>query len=340
MGSKRSRQNRQGAASGGGINRTYVIIGAIAVVLLGGFIALVVFDARQQAASSPPGEVQTYDVGPGGEHSQEDVDYDQTPPTGGVHNPVWQNAGFYDEPVRDETAVHTLEHGAIWIAYDPDLPADQKAQIRNLVEGQTCMLASPYPDLSAADRRLGLGQAVDAGERRRPQPRALHPGLPPGTADPRARRRLYGRYQRHGLDGPDYPAKHRRSRRDEAVPGWRSLDPDPGHRRRRPGDPGCCGSFSPAGPPATTRSRPDSPGTCPSTTPRPWRWPRSCATRPRARRSGSLAADWPSRSRPRSGRCRAGWPPGVSLPPAPNRRWPGWVTRPRDGCLAWRRPRR
>ncbi len=167
MGSKRSRQNRQGAASGGGINRTYVIIGAIVVVLLGGFIALVVFDARQQAASSPPGEVQTYDVGPGGEHSQEDVDYDQTPPTGGVHNPVWQNAGFYDEPVRDETAVHTLEHGAIWIAYDPDLPADEKAQIRNLVEGQTCMLASPYPDLSepivasAWGKQLALESADD-----------------------------------------------------------------------------------------------------------------------------------------------------------------------------------
>ena len=149
----------------GGSRRTYIIVGAIVALFLAGFIALVVIDARQQAASSPPGEVQTYDVGPGGEHTQADVDYEQSPPVGGVHNPVWQNAGFYDAPIRDENAVHTLEHGAVWIAYSPDLPADQQDRVRDLVEGQTCMLASPYPDLgspivaSAWGKQLALDDA-------------------------------------------------------------------------------------------------------------------------------------------------------------------------------------
>ena len=49
--------------------------------------------------------------------------------------------------MRDENAVHTLEHGAVWITFDPDLPQDQKDAIRSLVEGQTCILASPHPDL-------------------------------------------------------------------------------------------------------------------------------------------------------------------------------------------------
>ena len=149
----------------GGSRRTYIIVGAIVALFLAGFIALVVIDARQQAASSPPGEVQTYDVGPGGEHSQENVDYEQSPPVGGVHNPVWQNEGFYTAPIRDENAVHTLEHGAVWIAYSPDLPTDQQDKVRELVEGQTCLLASPYPGLdspivaSAWGKQLALDDA-------------------------------------------------------------------------------------------------------------------------------------------------------------------------------------
>jgi hypothetical protein len=160
---KSSGRNRSDGS--GGSRRTYIIVGAIIALFLAGFIALVVIDARQQAASSPPGEVQTYDVGPAGEHSEEDVDYEQSPPVGGVHNPVWQNAGFYSAPIRDENAVHTLEHGAVWIAYSPDLPADQQDQIRALVEGQTCMLASPYPGLdspivaSAWGKQLALEDA-------------------------------------------------------------------------------------------------------------------------------------------------------------------------------------
>jgi hypothetical protein len=145
LGNKRSGQVTTTASSG--INRTYIIVGAVILAFLAGFIALVVLDSRQQAASSPPGEVETYDVGPANQHTEGDVDYEQTPPTGGEHNPVWQNEGFYDAPVRDENAVHTLEHGAVWITFSPDLPQAQKDEIRSLVEGQTCMLASPHPDL-------------------------------------------------------------------------------------------------------------------------------------------------------------------------------------------------
>ena len=140
-------KSRGQSAGSGGSRRTYIIVGAIVALFLAGFIALVVIDARQRAASSPPGEVRTYEVVQG--HTQADVDYEQSPPVGGRHNPVWQNSGFYESPVRDENAVHTLEHGAVWITYSPDLPADEKDRIRELVEGQTCMLASPYEGLSS-----------------------------------------------------------------------------------------------------------------------------------------------------------------------------------------------
>ena len=114
---------------------------------MAGFIALAVVDARQKSGAGAPESVKTYDVGSAGKHTPGDVDYEQTPPAGGPHNPVWQNCGFYDKPIRDESAVHSLEHGAIWITYSPDLPQDQVNELKDIAESQSYILASPYPDL-------------------------------------------------------------------------------------------------------------------------------------------------------------------------------------------------
>jgi hypothetical protein len=65
--------------------------------------------------------VQIYDI-TDRTHALDDLDYPQTPPAGGAHAPVWLEYGAYEEPVRDENAVHDLEHGTVWITYDPTLP--------------------------------------------------------------------------------------------------------------------------------------------------------------------------------------------------------------------------
>jgi hypothetical protein len=115
----------------------------------------------------PPEGVKSFEVGSGGRHTEGDVDYAQSPPVGGEHNPVWQNCGFYDEPVRDENVVHSLEHGAVWITYVPDLPQDQVDQLRALARSHTYLLVSPYPDLdspivaSAWGKQLKLQSASD-----------------------------------------------------------------------------------------------------------------------------------------------------------------------------------
>lgn len=92
--------------------------------------------------------VQSFNV-PGAQHVQGIVAYAQTPPAGGDHAPRWQNCGFYDQPIQNENAVHSQEHGAVWITYRPDLAAGQVDQIRQLARGQTYVLASSYPDLPA-----------------------------------------------------------------------------------------------------------------------------------------------------------------------------------------------
>jgi hypothetical protein len=139
----------------------------IAAVFIAGFATLVILDARQNAMSTPPDGVQTYDVGPAGKHTEANVNYKQNPPVGGPHNPVWQNCGYYDQPVHDENAVHSLEHGAVWITYSPNLPQDQVEHLRDIAENETYVLVSPRDDLpspvvaSAWGKQLRLDDAED-----------------------------------------------------------------------------------------------------------------------------------------------------------------------------------
>jgi hypothetical protein len=77
-------------------------------------------------------------------HVQTPVQYPQTPPVGGDHSPVWQNCGFYSRPVVTEAAVHSLEHGAVWITYRPDLPKAQVDTLRALAHSRAYVLVSPW----------------------------------------------------------------------------------------------------------------------------------------------------------------------------------------------------
>ena len=84
------------------------------------------------------------------DHTEENLTYDPAPPTGGEHFPVPATCGFYEsDPPPDELLVHDLEHGAVWIAYDPDLDAAQKSALSTLVAQQAKVTATPYPDLGS-----------------------------------------------------------------------------------------------------------------------------------------------------------------------------------------------
>lgn len=100
-------------------------------------------------------------------HTSQPVNYAQNPPVGGQHNPAWQNCGVYSAPISNENAVHSLEHGVVWITYQSNLPADQVEQLQTLTRQSGYRLLSPYPDLpskivaSAWGYQLQLDQADD-----------------------------------------------------------------------------------------------------------------------------------------------------------------------------------
>lgn len=110
--------------------------------------------ANDPSLQIPGVEVRNY----GQKHVQPDqrVAYDQSPPFGGPHDLYWAacNAVVYPRPVRSENMVHSLEHGAIWIAYDPArIGGAALAALRRRVVGQPYTMLSPYPRL---DRPLSV----------------------------------------------------------------------------------------------------------------------------------------------------------------------------------------
>jgi hypothetical protein len=83
-------------------------------------------------------------------HVRDDVDLDYpTPaPSGGDHlfGNTWATCGAYDGQVPDELVVHSLEHGAVWIALGPDSTAEDRELAVETAEGRR-VIVSDVPDL-------------------------------------------------------------------------------------------------------------------------------------------------------------------------------------------------
>ncbi|CBG73646.1 putative membrane protein [Streptomyces scabiei 87.22] len=81
-------------------------------------------------------------------HVTKSVKYPMEPPVGGDHNPVWQNCNgdVYDKAIKNENAVHSLEHGAVWVTYSSKASeADVKA-LAEKVKKTPYTLMSPVED--------------------------------------------------------------------------------------------------------------------------------------------------------------------------------------------------
>ncbi len=132
-------------------------ISVITVVVLA-VAALITYAATRPSASDIAG-VRSYPNLPRN-HVTGTVHYPQTPPAGGNHAPVPLTCGIYDSPVPNENAVHSLEHGALWITYRPGLAASQLTTLKNLVRGNDHRLLSPYPGLPAPIEATAWGKQL------------------------------------------------------------------------------------------------------------------------------------------------------------------------------------
>lgn len=150
-----SRQTRRAAGRSQTNLPIPIIIGIVAAVALIGVIALAVYNTQQDRniRTAPIEGVRTF---PNvlRDHVtsaiNQDLGYEQVPPVGGPHDGAWQNCGDYDQPIFSKHAVHSLEHGAVWITYQPEIGAEAIAKLKSLVSGRDYTILSPYPGLPSA----------------------------------------------------------------------------------------------------------------------------------------------------------------------------------------------
>ena len=145
---------KQPQAANPAIKRIILALGVVAVVLAAFFVFKPIISPSAPEGGDPSNNiptlkaVKTYDY-VGAEHTTDPVTYTETPPAGGPHDPVWLDCGVYTQQVRNENAVHALEHGTVWITYRPGTSAADvhtlETALGSVKDKKTIL--SPYPGL-------------------------------------------------------------------------------------------------------------------------------------------------------------------------------------------------
>jgi hypothetical protein len=131
-----------------------VVVGSFLYVVLGGELpGSRTTNPRDVSIPRGPSGTKSFDE-QSRRHVPGTVRYAVVPPVGGDHAPIWLNCGFYDKPVAPELAVHSLEHGAVWITYETSIPGSHLMSLRRLigslpVQVQRYVILSPFQGLSA-----------------------------------------------------------------------------------------------------------------------------------------------------------------------------------------------
>jgi hypothetical protein len=129
--------------------------GVVAILIIG-FAAVQLYrqsnqPSWQERAAGIEGLINYYQTDPqvvqAKEHQSGVLTYKMNPPAAGNHNGRWQNCmgDVYTSQIAKEHAVHSLEHGAVWVTYRPDLPQNEIDTLAGKVRDREFMLMSPYP---------------------------------------------------------------------------------------------------------------------------------------------------------------------------------------------------
>jgi hypothetical protein len=147
-----------------GLVLTLVLVGATAFSMINSNNQK---SARDLAASKPIEGVQSF-TGLSRNHVTTALAPTALPPTGGDHAANWTKCGIYNSPVNTSMSVHSLEHGATWISYQPTLPEDQIKTLESFVTSNSYRLIAPYENLaspivlSAWGKQLSVDDASDS----------------------------------------------------------------------------------------------------------------------------------------------------------------------------------
>ncbi len=127
----------------------------LALIVLGAIGFAGVNYVRDRNLNQAPAGVKVFSYA-SANHIEGNIDYwaqpdykGEIPPAGGAHNSTPQQCDVYTQPIRQENAIHSLEHGAVWITYQPGLSSDQVSNLAGIVKGDPYLMLSPYTGLPA-----------------------------------------------------------------------------------------------------------------------------------------------------------------------------------------------
>ncbi|GGT63475.1 DUF3105 domain-containing protein [Streptomyces lateritius] len=149
----------------------FITIGVSAVVVLslvgfGGYVLNEKSNEKEQqeaAAKAPIKDEKSWDAKKlGRNHVTTPVTYEMKPPVGGDHDQVWQNCDgdVYTSKIAERNAVHSLEHGAVWVTYSKKAPEAEVKKLAEKVEKTPYSLMSPVDDQAGAIMLSAWGKQV------------------------------------------------------------------------------------------------------------------------------------------------------------------------------------
>ncbi|MEU1596024.1 DUF3105 domain-containing protein [Streptomyces sp. NPDC005708] len=152
-------------------NRTITIAVSAAIlagVVGGGWYLIDNANQKEQAKAAPVAGEKTWSK-LSRNHVTKAVTYPMTPPVGGDHSPVWENCNgdVYTSQIKNENAVHSLEHGAVWVTYNEQASATDIQALANKVRKTPYTLMSPFKNqpspitLSAWGHQLNVQKDSD-----------------------------------------------------------------------------------------------------------------------------------------------------------------------------------
>ncbi|MEV7438434.1 DUF3105 domain-containing protein [Streptomyces griseoviridis] len=127
----RERRNRVLAIGGSVVAVAALVVGVVLVVQSQDDGGGATTDAKTEGHFTTGADgVKTWKGTLGRTHLTKTVHYPTEPPVGGDHNQVWMNCNgdVYTKPLNNMNAVHSLEHGSVWVTYtDKAAKADVEA---------------------------------------------------------------------------------------------------------------------------------------------------------------------------------------------------------------------
>ncbi|MDH6543306.1 DUF3105 domain-containing protein [Streptomyces lavendulae] len=156
----------------------FLAIGISTVIVAGlvGFGSWLLIEQKQKdkdtaaARKAPVSGEREWDAKKlGRNHVETPVKYEMNPPVGGDHNPRWMNCNgdVYKNPIPEVNAVHSLEHGAVWVTYNEKAAPGDVEALAGKVGKTPYTLMSPDKEqagtimLSAWGKQLTVDKADD-----------------------------------------------------------------------------------------------------------------------------------------------------------------------------------